>query len=72
MIPNMIFLEGGNYDFILYFFLMILLGPPALLALIGFVVYRNQKRKTAKILFILSGVYLVVGLGICGVLVSGF
>ncbi|WP_025742313.1 hypothetical protein [Aquimarina pacifica] len=72
MILDLLFVEGGNYDAILYFFILILLGPPALLALIGFIVFTNKKRKAAKVLFILSGVYLVIGLGICGMLMSGF
>ncbi|WP_062059930.1 hypothetical protein [Aquimarina longa] len=72
MILHLFFLEGGNYAGIVYFFLLILLGPPMVLAIIGAILYGNKKKKSAKILFILSGIYLVVGLGICGALLSGF
>ncbi len=72
MILNSILLEVGNLDGIIYFILLILLGPPIFLGLIGLLLFRNNNRKAGKIFFILAGVYLVVGLGICGALLSGF
>ena len=72
MITTTIFLEGGNYDVIVYMILLILLGPPVVLAVIGAILFNAKKRKAGKVFFILSGVYLVVGLGICGALISGF
>ncbi len=68
MIISSIFLEGGNYDAIIYLILLILLGPPIFLALIGLILFKTQNRKAGKIFFILAGIYLVVGLGICSAL----
>jgi len=68
MITSSIFLEGGNLDGLVFFLLAILLGPPLLLAVIGLILFKSDKRKAGKVFFILSGVYLVVGLGICGAL----
>ncbi|WP_378177440.1 hypothetical protein [Aquimarina sp. SS2-1] len=72
MIKNSIFLEVGNLDGLVYLILLILLGPPIFLALIGLILFRTKNRTAGKVFFILAGVYLVVGLGICGVLMSGF
>ncbi len=72
MISNLIILEPGNLDGIVYVILLILLGPPIFLAIIGFILFRSASRKAGKVFFILAGVYLVVGLGICGALLSGF
>ncbi len=72
MILNTISLEGGNYDAIIYLILLILLGPPIFLALIGVILFKTQHRKAGKVFFILAGIYLVVGLGICGALMVGF
>ncbi|TPN84587.1 hypothetical protein [Aquimarina algicola] len=71
MIPNLLFLEG-NYAGIVYLILLILLGPPILIAIIGLILFFTNYRKIGKILLILSGVYLVVGLGICGAMLMGF
>lgn len=62
----MILLEG-NMDLTALVFVMILImiGPPVLLTIIGFVVRKNNP-VASKILFILATVYLLVGLGICG------
>ncbi|WP_299438129.1 hypothetical protein [uncultured Aquimarina sp.] len=70
MITNSILLEVGNLNGIVYFILLILLGPPVLLGIIGLILFRTKNRKAGKVFFILAGVYLVVGLGICGALIS--
>jgi len=67
---NLVLLEGGDYSGIVYFFLMLLLAPPLLLAGIGGVLFRYKKPKAAKVLFILAGLYLVIGLGICGLMLA--
>lgn len=72
MITNTIFLEVGNLDGLVYFLLLILLGPPVFLAIVGLILFKTKYRKAGKIFFILSGVYLVVGLGICGAMMVGF
>ena len=70
MIVNTIFSEatlvGEGYEIIIYTILLILFGPPMVLALIGWLLFRKKNQKAGKIFFILAGVYLVVGLGVCG------
>jgi heme O synthase-like polyprenyltransferase len=60
----MILLEG-NYDGILYLILAIMFGPAILLAAIGFILSKNNK-KAAKVFYILATVYVVISLGLCG------
>lgn len=60
----MILLEG-NYDGILYLILAVMFGPAILLALVGAILNKNNKR-AAKVFFILATVYVVVSLGLCG------
>ena len=66
-----IVLEIGNLDGLAILILAIMFGPAILLAIIGFSQYNNNK-KTAKILFILAGLYLLISLGICGTLLLGY
>lgn len=65
----MIALEVGNMDGIVILLVLIMLGPPVLLTIIGLAV-RSNNPKTAKVLFILAVLYLIVGLGICGGLLN--
>lgn len=67
----MISLEVGNLDGLLVLILLVLLGLPSLLIIVGFVVKKNRP-EVAKALFILAAVYLLVGLGICGSLMLWF
>lgn len=60
-----IFLEVGNLNGLFALIAAIMVGPSILLTIIGFVVYRKNK-KTAKVLFILAVVYLIISFGICG------
>lgn len=62
-------LEVGNLGGLVAFFVAIMVGPPILLTISGFAVKKNHP-KTAKVLFILGAVYLLIGLGICGGLLS--
>jgi hypothetical protein len=62
-------LEVGNLNGLVAFFVAIMVGPPVLFTIIGFAVKKNNP-KTAKVLFILGAVYLLIGLGICGGLLS--
>ncbi len=58
-------LEVGNLDGLVAMILMVMLGPPVLFLGIGLLV-RKSNPKAAKICYILAGVYMLVGLGICG------
>lgn len=65
----MTLLEVGNLGGLVVLMLGIMLGPPLLLTIIGFAI-RKQYPKTAIFLFIFSGLYLLIGLGICGALIG--
>ena len=41
-------------------------GIPILLAILGWIFWSRGKKNTAKGIFIVSGIYLIVSLGICG------
>ncbi len=43
---------------------------PAFVLLIVGLVLRKQKPKTSKVLFIIAGVYFIIGTGICGAILS--
>ncbi len=63
----MIILEGGmNLDGLIFLIILIMVGPAIILAIIGFLLRKNEKRKAAKVFFILAVVYLVISFGICG------
>ena len=50
-------------------FLFFLIGnSPALLLLLIGAMLQSRKPKTAKVLFIIAGIYLVIGLGVCGLM----
>jgi hypothetical protein len=40
--------------------------PPAILGFLGDKKLRNNEKGTAKIYFIVAGAYLLIGLGLCG------
>lgn len=65
----MMFIEP-NLDGLLTVLIIIMVGPSIVLAIIGSILNYNQKKKAAKVLFILAVIYLVISLGICGVLIS--
>ena len=64
----MIALEVGNMEGLVYFFVLIMIGPPVLLTIIGFAV-KKKNPYLAKGFFILAALYLLIGLGICGSLI---
>ena len=64
-------IEPGNLDGLVILIIAIMFGPAILLAIIGFAVLKKNK-KAAKVLFILAVVYLIISLGICGALMTGF
>ncbi len=58
-------LEVGNLDGLFVIIAAIMFGPALLLALIGALLLKKNK-KAAKIFFILAVVYVLISLGICG------
>ena len=67
-----IFLEVGNLDGLVVLIVLVMIGPALLFAIIGIVLNAKQKKKAAKVFFILCGVYLLISFGICGGLMSGY
>ncbi len=61
----MLVLEPGNLDGIIILIAAIMFGPAILMTIIGFAILKKHK-KAAKVLFILSAIYLIVSFGICG------
>lgn len=45
---------------------------PAFIMLIVGGALQNKKPKTSRILYILSGIYFLIGGGICGLMLGGF
>ncbi len=62
---TVLLIEGGNYLGVFLLVLAIMFLPPLILLIIGLVI-RVKNRKTSKILIILSVVYLLISLGVCG------
>ncbi|RYJ39463.1 hypothetical protein NU08_1771 [Flavobacterium anhuiense] len=62
-------LEVGNLNGLVAFFVAIMVGPPILMAIIGFAIKKNNPN-AAKVCFIIGALYLLIGLGICGTLLS--
>ena len=65
----MTFLEV-NLDGLIQMLVLIMFGPAVVLAIIGGILRYNNKRKAAKVFFILAVVYVVISLGICGGLMA--
>ncbi|WP_431108040.1 hypothetical protein [Winogradskyella poriferorum] len=63
-------LELENLDSLIALIVAIMFGPSIILTIVGLAQFRKNK-KTAKILFIIATVYLIVSLGICGALIMG-
>lgn len=61
----MIALEVGNLDGLVFIIFSIMLGPPIIMSIIGISVKKSNP-KASNVLFILSGIYLLIGLGLCG------
>lgn len=64
--------EVGNLDGLVALLFLIMFGPAIILLVIGLILRSKQKKKAGKILFILAGVYMLISLGVCGALLSGF
>lgn len=68
---SLIPIEVGNLDGLFVLIALVMFGPALLFLIIGFVLRVKQKKKAAKIFFILTGVYLLISLGICGGMIGG-
>ncbi|WP_299383145.1 hypothetical protein [uncultured Lacinutrix sp.] len=62
---NTLLIEVGNLDGLILLIAVIMFGPAVILAIIGFLLLKRNK-KAAKVFFILAVVYVLVSLGICG------
>ncbi|WP_055436156.1 hypothetical protein [Lacinutrix algicola] len=62
---NTLLIEVGNLDGLVLLIAAIMFGPAVILAIIGFLLLKRNK-KAAKVFFILAVVYVLVSLGICG------
>lgn len=62
-------LEVGNLSGLVAIFVAIMVGPPILMTIIGFAIKKNSPNG-AKVCFIMGALYLIIGLGICGTLLS--
>ena len=47
-------------------FYLTIQSPAILMLIIGLVLKKNKKSKAAKILFILAGIFFIIGNGYCG------
>ena len=52
--------------------LLLMFGPAVLFLVLGIVFKNRQEKKKAKIMFILTGVYLLISLGTCGIMMANF
>lgn len=66
------FLEVGNLDGLIFLMFLVMFGPALLFLIIGIILFKKQKKKAGKVFFILTGVYLLISLGVCGALMFGF
>lgn len=66
---NYLLIDGpnNNYFFLILLYIFIAFGVPILLLIIGIAV-RSKNKKLSNILLIITVVYAIVGLGLCGVL----
>ncbi|WP_427875524.1 hypothetical protein [Flavobacterium sp. MMS24-S5] len=62
-------LEVGNLSGLVAIFVAIMVGPPILMTIVGFAIKKNSPNG-AKVCFIIGALYLIIGLGICGTLLS--
>jgi len=61
-----IVLEVGNLDGLISLMFALMFGPAILLFIIAIIFKLKNKKKTAKIFWILGVVYLIISFGICG------
>lgn len=61
----MIALEVGNLNGLVAIFVLIMVGPPIVLTIIGLAI-RKKHKKAAMVFYIIAALYLLIGLGICG------
>lgn len=57
-----------NFDGLVTVLVILLFGPAIFFTIIGIILSISKKRKGAKIFYILAVVYVIISLGICGIL----
>ena len=68
----MTFLEVGNLDGLFVVIGLIMFGPAVLLFIIAIILGVKNKKKAAKVFWILGVVYLLISLGVCGTILAGY
>ncbi|WP_408033072.1 hypothetical protein [Tenacibaculum xiamenense] len=63
-------LEVGDLSGLVIILVALMIVPPIILSGIGIAI-RKKYPTGSKVLYILAGLYLLVGLGICGTLLAG-
>lgn len=58
--------QGADYTWFAIIIILILLSPAIILTIIGAILMKNHRPKSGKVLFIIAGAYIIIGLGICG------
>ncbi|MDC8002950.1 hypothetical protein POV27_02745 [Aureisphaera galaxeae] len=71
---NAILVEGNmdGLGLLVFMIFFVGFGIPIILAIIGGVYRAKKKKNTAKVLWIISGIYLLISLGVCASLLGGF
>lgn len=62
---TILLIEGGDFLGLVIFIIILMLAPAVIMTIIGFLL-RKTKPKASKILFIISVIYTIISLGICG------
>ena len=63
-------LEVGNLDGLATLLFLIMFGPAILFIIIGAILFYYKKKKAGKVFMILSGVYCLISLGVCGAMMA--
>ncbi|WP_298492778.1 hypothetical protein [uncultured Algibacter sp.] len=62
---NNILLESAALGWYIILLIFLVFGLPTILLIVGIAI-RQKKKKTSNVLLIITAVYAIIGLGICG------
>ncbi|WP_111308683.1 hypothetical protein [Confluentibacter sediminis] len=66
---NTLLIEVNDLGWLILLMLFLAFGVPLILIITG-IALRNKNKSTSKKLFIAAVVYVLIGLGVCGVLLT--